>query len=106
MPAEGKPQLSAADIKLIDLWIAAGASAVLPRDAIAGAARVAGAEPPSAPDYPPQLQQIAAREASLGGQLVPRSQVPTAGPMLPNPRFPRHARAAAITRPAPVRYPT
>ncbi len=103
MPAEGKPHLSAADIKLMDLWIAAGASATLPRDAIAGAARVAGPELPSAPDYRPQLQQIAALEASLGVQLVPRSQIPTDGLILRTASFPAHASDATIARLAPVR---
>src|SRR5258708_20504202 len=103
MPAEGKPHLSAADIKLIDLWIAAGASATPPPDAIARAARVAGPELPSAPDYRPQLQQIAALEASLGVQLVPRSQIPTDGLILRTASFPAHASDATIARLAPVR---
>jgi uncharacterized membrane protein len=102
MPAEGKPHLSAAEVKLIGLWIAAGASAALPRDAIAGAGAVAGPELPSAPDYRPQLQQIAALEASLGLQLVPRSQVPTDGLILRTASFPAHASDAAIARLAPV----
>jgi uncharacterized membrane protein/mono/diheme cytochrome c family protein len=102
MPAEGKPHLSAADIKLIDLWIAAGASASLPRDAIAGAAPVAGPAGPSAPDYRPQLRQIAALEASLGIQLVPRSQIPTDGLILRTASFPAHASDATIAKLAPV----
>ncbi len=102
MPAEGKPHLSAPDIKLIDLWIAAGASASLPRDAIAGAAPMPGPELPSAPDYRPQQQQIAALEASLGIQLVPRSQVPTDGLILRTASFPGRANDAAISRLAPV----
>jgi uncharacterized membrane protein len=102
MPAEGKPHLSAADIKLIDLWIAAGASASLPRDAIAGAAPPAGPELPSAPDYRPQWPQIAALAASLGLQLVPRSQLPTDGLILRTASFPAHANDATIVRLAPV----
>jgi len=91
------------DIKLLDLWIAAGASATLPRDAIAGAPPIAGPEPPSAPDYRPQLQQIASLEAALGIQLVPRSQVPTDGLILRTASFPARANDAAIARLAPLR---
>jgi hypothetical protein len=102
MPAEGKPHLSAAEIRIIDLWIAAGASASLPRDAIAGAAPAAEPELPSAPDYRPQLPQIQALEATLGIQLVPRSQIPTDGLILRTASFPAHASDAAIARLAPV----
>jgi mono/diheme cytochrome c family protein len=102
MPAEGKPHLSAADIRLIDLWIAAGASATLPRDAIAGAAAAVEPELPSAPDYRPQLPQIQALAASLGLQLVPRSQIPTDGLILRTASFPAHANDATIARLAPV----
>jgi uncharacterized membrane protein len=102
MPAEGKPHLSTADINLIDLWIGAGASALLARDAIAGAAPAAAPELPSAPDYRPQLGQIAALEASLGIQLVPRSQIPTDGLILRTASFPAHASDATIAGLAPV----
>ncbi|HLQ13723.1 MAG TPA: c-type cytochrome domain-containing protein [Steroidobacteraceae bacterium] len=102
MPAEGKPHLSAAEIRLLDLWIAAGASASLPRDAIAGAPHIMGPEPPSAPDYRPQQQQIASLEAALGIQLVPRSQVPTDGLILRTASFPARANDAAIARLVPL----
>jgi len=37
MPPEGKPRLSADEVKLLELWISAGASATLEADAIKGA---------------------------------------------------------------------
>lgn len=102
MPAEGKPHLSADEIKLIGLWIGAGASATLPRDAVAGAPAMPEPDVARAPDYRPQQQQISALETSLGVRLVPRSQRPTDGLILRTASYPAHANDAALAALAPI----
>lgn len=85
MPAEGKPGLTTAEIKLIELWIASGAAENLPAE------RVAAALPPLLPkltlppltaDYRPRASQIAALQTRFGVQLIPRSQNPRDGLIL------------------------
>lgn len=102
MPAEGKPPLAAEQIKLIELWIAAGASATQPVDAIVGAPMLAQPALPFAPDWHPQAQRLAALEDSLGVRLVPRSLNPTDGVILRTASAPQRCEDATLARLAPV----
>jgi Planctomycete cytochrome C len=101
MPTDGKPPLTSSEIKVIELWIASGASSSLP------ALEVRGAPPlpilrssvlPLAGDYRPQLKIIAALEQELGVQLVPRSQNPTDGLILRTMSAPERCDDAALAR--------
>src|SRR3984957_2258019 len=85
MPAEGKPGLTAAELKVIEFWIASGATENL------AAARVKAGVPPEppkvivpplAPDYRPRSDKIAALQAQLGVRLALRSQNPQDGLIL------------------------
>lgn len=102
MPAEGKPPLSADEIKLIELWIAAGASATLPVDGIAGAPALASGASPSAPDWHSKAQALAALQAELGIRLVPRSQIGTDGVILRTASAPRRCDDATLAKLAPI----
>jgi len=84
MPAEGKPALSADEIKILGLWIAAGAPVQADDKLLANLPRLHPAEAPQpkVADYRPQSKTIAALQASLGIRLVPRSQDPTDGLIL------------------------
>lgn len=84
MPAEGKPGLTAAQIKVIEFWIASGAEQTV------AAAEIRKAPPPSpmlvvpppTADYRPRIEKIQALQSELGIQLVPRSQDPRDGLIL------------------------
>ncbi len=85
MPAKGKPGLTPTELKVIEFWIASGATENL------AAARVNAAVPPEppkvivpplAPDYRPRSDKIAALQAQLGVRLVLRSQNPQDGLIL------------------------
>src|ERR1051326_6902353 len=105
MPAEGKPALSAQEIKIIELWIAAGATTQIADSAIQGL-------PPSPEetavaallmaDYRPQSKTIADLEASLSVRLVPRSQNPTEGLILRTASAPERCNDATLAQLAPV----
>jgi uncharacterized membrane protein len=101
MPTDGKPPLTASEIKVIELWIASGASSTLP------ALEVRGAPPPPvsessllplASDYRPQLKRIASLEEELGVRLVPRSQNPMDGLILRTASAPERCNDAALAR--------
>ncbi|MDB6169270.1 MAG: hypothetical protein JWM88_2134 [Verrucomicrobia bacterium] len=104
MPSEGKPPLKPVDIKLIELWIAAGASGTTPVGAIANAP--VSPPPPRlvalAPDYRPRAAMIAALSNPAGVQLAPRSQVFTDGLILRTAADPSHCDDAALARLAPL----
>jgi uncharacterized membrane protein len=105
MPAEGKPALSAAETKIIELWIRAGASTHMAEAAIPGLPPSPEKNAVSAPltaDYRPQLQAIAALETSLGIRLVPRSQNPTDGLILRTVSAPERCNDATLAQIAPV----
>lgn len=106
MPAEGKPALSAAEIKVIEMWISAGATTRIADQAIAGLPPSTSEETrPSAPltaDYRPRAKTIADLETSLGIRLVPRSQNPTDGLILRTVSAPERCNDAALTQLAPV----
>ncbi len=105
MPSDGKPLLSAEEIKLIELWIAGGASAARPiadfPDAPAPKAARA-ATPAFAPDWRPHAAEIAALEKATGLRLAPRSQVSTDGLILRTASAPARCDDAAIMKLAPL----
>jgi uncharacterized membrane protein len=105
MPAEGKPALSAAETKIIELWIAAGATTQIADTAIQGLPPLPEENVVSAPlaaDYRPQLKTIAGLEASLGIRLVPRSQNPTDGLILRTVSSPERCNDSNLAQLAPV----
>ena len=105
MPADGKPPLRPDEVKVIELWIAAGASEKTPLSAIAGAPALAVPKPPApplAPDWRPRAAQIARLEAALGLRLAPRSSVATDGLILRTASAPLRCDDAALARLAPV----
>lgn len=105
MPADGKPLLSADEIKTIELWIAAGASPTQTLADFPGAPalRMAKAAPSAvAPDWRPRAKEIAALEKSLGVRLLPRSQSPTDGLILRTASAPQRCDDAALAQLAPV----
>ena len=104
MPAEGKPPLTPAESKIIEAWIAAGATIRIADSEIQGLPST-GEKPPSPPltaDYRPQLKTIAALETSLGIRLVPRSQNPTDGLILRTLSAPARCNDATLAQLAPV----
>ena len=105
MPAEGKPALSATEAKIIELWIAAGATTQIAEAAIVGLPLSPEKNTVSSPltaDYRPQLKAIAGLEASLGVHLVPRSQNPTDGLILRTVSAPERCNDATLAKLAPV----
>jgi hypothetical protein len=105
MPSDGKPLLSADEIKIVELWISAGASATKPLADFPSAPvpRLARAQAaPLAPDWRPRAKEIALLERELGVKLVPRSQVPTDGLILRTASAPRRCDDAALAKLAPV----
>jgi hypothetical protein len=105
MPSDGKPLLSRDEIRIIELWIAAGASATkpladfptapVPKPAVA-------AHVPLAPDWRPQAAAIAKLEKETGLRLVPRSQIATDGLILRTASAPRQCDDAALAKLASV----
>lgn len=102
MPKEGKPPLGQDDLKLLELWINAGASQTIAVNAIAGAPVLAKPAAPLAPDYRPEKPTIAQLESSLGIRLVPRSQDPRDGLVLRTASSPARCDDVALTKLAPV----
>jgi len=101
MPSDGKPALKADDIRMIEHWIATGASATAPvGDFVLPAAEPP--PPPVAPDFRPLTGRIESLEAALGVHLVPRSQVPTDGLILRTVSSPARCDDAALVRLEPV----
>src|SRR5258708_21230444 len=84
MPAEGQPSLSPEETKIIEVWIAAGATTHIPEKATLGLPQSDEKKValPLTADYRPQLKTIKDLEASLGIRIVPRSQNPTDGLIL------------------------
>jgi mono/diheme cytochrome c family protein len=105
MPNDGKPLLAADEIKVIALWIEAGASATKPVSDFpnAPALRPARAAPVAlSPDWREKSAEIAALAKQLGVKLVPRSQIPTDGLVLRTASAPQRCDDAAIAALAPV----
>lgn len=105
MPSDGKPLLTADEIKNIELWIAGGASATQGMADFPGApalTRAKVAVVPLAPDWQPRAAEIAALEKSLGVRLVPRSQVPTDGLVVRTASSPGRCDDAVLAKLAPI----
>ena len=105
MPAEGKPPLTAAETRIIEVWIAAGATPRIPETAIQGlppSAAPSAVAPPLTADYRPQLKTMTELESSLGVRLVPRSQNPTDGLILRTASAPERCSDATLEQLAPV----
>jgi hypothetical protein len=105
MPSDGKPLLSPDEIKIIELWIAGGASAEKTLLEFPGAPVPPPPKPPAlplAPDWRPRAADIAAWERATGVSLTPRSQVPTDGLVLRTASAPRRCDDAAIAKLAPL----
>lgn len=105
MPSDGKPHLSATEIKIIEFWIAQGASGEKVVADYPDAPRPAAPKPataPLAPDWRPRAAEIAALEKAAGVRLVARSQVPTDGLILRTASAPSHCDDAALAKLAPV----
>src|SRR6266568_4954012 len=101
MPTDGKPPLTAAEVKVIELWIASGASSSLPSIEVRGAPPVPASELPALPlakDYRPQLPLITVLEKELGVRLVPRSRNPEDGLILRTVSAPERCDDNAIAR--------
>jgi uncharacterized membrane protein len=105
MPAEGKPGLTATQIKVIEFWIASGAGQTVAADA----AREAPPPPTPGPvlpsptaDYRPRLDKIRALQGELGVQLVPRSQDPRDGLILRTVNAPERCNDSALSALKPI----
>ena len=85
MPAEGKPGLTANELKVIEFWIVSGALESVTAEKVKAAAPPEPVKlivPPLAPDYRPRSEKIAALQAKLGVHLILRSQDPQDGIIL------------------------
>lgn len=105
MPSDGKPLLSAPEIKVIELWIKAGASPSAAVSAFPDAPAMKRQRPPVVPltnDWQPLVAQIRALEKELGVKLVPRSLVPTDGLVLRTASSPSRCDDAALAKLEPV----
>ncbi|HTO05401.1 MAG TPA: c-type cytochrome domain-containing protein, partial [Opitutus sp.] len=105
MPSDGKPLLSATEIKVIELWIKAGASPVAAVSAFPDAPapkRKPGPVVPLTEDWRPLVGQIRALEKELGVKLAPRSLVPTDGLVLRTASAPLRCDDAVLARLEPV----
>lgn len=105
MPADSKPPLTPEEVKVLELWIAAGASETAPLSSIKGAPALAAPKAPTevlAPDWRPRAAQIAQLEKALGLRLVARSHLPTDGLVLRTAGAPGRCDDTALARLAPV----
>jgi hypothetical protein len=105
MPAEGKPPLSAAETKVLEVWIAARATTHIAEEAtrdLPPSTEEKNAAPPLTADYRPQLKTIAEMETSLGIRIVLRSQNPTDGLILRTVSAPERCTDETPARLAPV----
>jgi hypothetical protein len=100
MPTDGKPPLTASEVKVIELWIASGASSSLPAMEVRGAPPVPVSEQPVplTKDYRPQLPLITSLEHELGVRLVPRSRNPEDGLILRTVSAPERCDDVALAR--------
>jgi uncharacterized membrane protein len=101
MPTDAKPPLTAAEIKVIELWIVSGASNSLPAIEVRGAPPLLASEIPVLPltrDYRPQLPLITSLEHELGVRLVPRSRNPQDGLILRTVSAPERCDDVAVAR--------
>ncbi len=105
MPSDGKPLLSKDEIKVVELWIAGGASVTKP---VADFPNAPAPKAPRAaaialaPDWRPQAKAIVDFEQATGLKLVPRSQVATDGLILRTASAPTRCDDAALEKLRPV----
>lgn len=105
MPAEGKPALNAAEIKVIELWIATGAAQTVAAEEVRAAPPLpppVRAPEPLAADYRPRTDKIQALANQLGIRLVPRSQNPRDGLILRTVSAPERCDDAVLAALKPV----
>ena len=105
MPAEGKPGLTAVQIKVIEFWIASGAEQIVAADEIRKAPPLPSPKPvlpPLTADYRPRLEKIQALQSELGIQLVPRSQDPRDGLILRTVSAPERCNDSVLAALEPV----
>ena len=105
MPSDGKPGLTVYEKKIIELWIAGGASESASLSAFPNAPAPPAPKPPPvplAPDWRPRAQEIAALESAAGVRLTPRSAVATDGLVLRTVSAPGRCDDAVLKRLAPV----
>lgn len=105
MPSDGKPLLSRDEIKILELWVAGGASATKTLADYPGAPVPPRPKPAAlalAPDWRPRTAEIAALEKATGVRLVPRSQVPTDGLVLRTASAPLRCDDAVLKRLSPI----
>jgi hypothetical protein len=105
MPSDGKPLLSADEIKIVELWIASGASATkpladYPTAPVPKMTKVTHV--PVAPDWRPHAAEIARLEKKLGVKLVPRSRMATDGLILRTASAPGRCDDALLAELAPI----
>jgi uncharacterized membrane protein len=101
MPTDGKPPLTASEVRVIELWIASGASSSLAANEVRGAPPPVVSELSVVPltrDYRPQLPLINSLEHELGVRLVPRSRNPEDGLILRTVSAPERCDDVAIAR--------
>lgn len=105
MPADGKPLLSANEIKVLELWIAGGASETAPSSAFPGAPALKKKAEVVAltGDWRPRAAEIAALEKATGLRLVPRSQLATDGLLLRTASAPSRCDDSALAKLAPLK---
>ncbi len=105
MPADSKPPLKPAEVKVLELWIAAGADDRTPASAVKGAPALAAPKAPTpalTADWQPRRAEIAALEKTLGIRLVPRSRLGTDGLVLRTASAPGLCDDATLAKLAPV----
>lgn len=104
MPSDGKPPLESDEVRLVELWIARGASATTLLDAFADAPvpRRFRTTEPLAPDWQPRATEIARLSKELGVKLVPRSRLATDGIVLRTASAPAAVDDVTLARLAPI----
>jgi hypothetical protein len=101
MPGDGKPRLTADEIKILELWIAGGASATKTVSDFPGAPALkpaARAVIALAPDWRARAGEIAALAQQLGLKIVPRSQLATDGLVVRTASAPARCDDAAVAK--------
>ena len=104
MPSDGKPHLSGNEIKVIELWIAGGASPTKPVGEFVGLPPPKAPKPPYVPltpDWRPQAAEVSALATTLHVRLVPRSRIATDGLILRTASAPGRCDDAVLAKLAP-----
>ena len=105
MPAEGKPGLTETELKVIEFWIASGATENVTAAKVKAAAPPEPVKiivPPLAPDYRPRSTEIASLQTKLGVRLVLRSQDPQDGIILRTTSAPERCDDAVLRALKPI----